>query len=70
MRIEELDDNASQQERQAQAIACDDAFVKAMTRAISRGREHVKPGTFIDRTPLSAARIRTRAAAQICASTR
>jgi hypothetical protein len=38
------------------AIASNEAFVLAMARAVSRGREKVKPGTFIDHTPAIGAR--------------
>ncbi|MDI1265015.1 MAG: hypothetical protein PS018_17330 [bacterium] len=33
------------------AVASNDAFTIAMTKAIKRGRENVKPGTFVDTTP-------------------
>lgn len=38
------------------AIASNEAFVLAMGRAVNRGREKVKSGTFIDHTPAIGAR--------------
>lgn len=44
---------------QEEAIASNEAFVLAMAKAVSRGREKVKPGTFVDPTPpIGAKRLR------------
>lgn len=40
-----------QHHRQAAAVAADAAFVRAMTRAVRRGREKAVPGTYVDDTP-------------------
>jgi len=34
------------------AVAANEAFCAAMNKAIKRGRETVKPGTYVDKTPL------------------
>ena len=49
--------NLSEKAARAAAIASNDAFILAMARAVSRGREKAKPGTFVDRTPSNARRI-------------
>jgi hypothetical protein len=51
------------------AVAANDAFAKAMGKAIKRGREKVKAGTFVDlSTPVSARRIRGEHTASSCGS--
>lgn len=37
-------------------IAANEAFIKAMARAARKGREHVRPGIFVDTTPPTQAR--------------
>lgn len=48
------------------AIASNDAFIAAMTRASAKGREKVTPGTYVDRSPPIGARF-VRAIAPISA---
>lgn len=53
----------------AEVIAADDAFVKAMNKAIKRGREKVSPGTFVDTSaPIGAIRIRGEVIYSACGS--
>jgi len=51
------------------AMASNDAFVLAMAKAVSRGREKAIPGTFVDPTPpIGARRIRGEIAMSACGS--
>lgn len=58
----------SDREIKAHAITANDAFTAALARAIKRGREIVRPGTFIDLSPTSALRIRGDLAVSPCGS--
>ncbi|MCS3725452.1 hypothetical protein [Bradyrhizobium betae] len=51
------------------AIASNDAFIAAMTKASAKGRERVRPGTYVDTTPpLGAHFIRAIAPHSACGS--
>jgi hypothetical protein len=39
-----------------EAIAANEAFTAAMTKALKRGRERATPGTYVDRSPSLSAR--------------
>jgi hypothetical protein len=59
----------SERATQAAAIACNDAFVQAMTKAVKRGREKVTAGTYVDLTPpIGAVRIYAEPAMSACGS--
>lgn len=59
----------SEKAERAAAIASNDAFVLAMGRAVRRGRETAKPGTFVDLTPpIGAIRIRGEVLMSACGS--
>lgn len=50
-------------------LASNDAFITAMTKAIRKGREKVRQGTFVDATPpINALRIRGSIAISACGS--
>lgn len=49
-------------------IDTDDAFSAAMKQAIKRGRERVKPGTFVDRTATYARQLRGEVAMSVTGS--
>jgi pyridoxine/pyridoxamine 5'-phosphate oxidase len=54
---------------QQTALASNDAFVVAMNKAIRKGREKVKAGTFVDHTPpIGAVRIRGETLMSSCGS--
>jgi hypothetical protein len=59
----------SEAEMRKQDIRANDAFTLAMQRAIKRGRETARPGTFVDRSsPVGALRIRGEVAISACGS--
>lgn len=59
----------SEKEMKKSAVACNDAFVLAMAKAVKRGREKVKPGTFVDLTPaINAYRLRGEVLMSSCGS--
>jgi hypothetical protein len=47
---------SEKQERQA-AVTSNEAFARAMKKAMARGREKVRAGTFVDTSPTHARRI-------------
>jgi len=50
-------------------LASNDAFIAAMNKAIRKGREKVRPGTFVDASPhVGARRIRGDVAISSCGS--
>jgi len=56
---EDIHPQAAAQRRRAATIAADEAFIKALTKAIRRKRERATPGTHVDLTPpINAVRIR------------
>lgn len=58
---------AEKSDRQT-ALAANDAFTAALTRAVRRGRESAVPGTFVDHTPTYARLIRGEIAISACGS--
>lgn len=58
----------SEKSARDEAIKSNDAFILAMAKAVKRGREKVKPGTFVDPTPTYARRIRGDVAISACGS--
>lgn len=46
----------SEKSERVTAIKANDAFVLAMAKAVKRGREKVKPGTYVDSSPPIGAR--------------
>lgn len=58
----------SEKEARSTALAANDAFTAALTRAIGKGRETVCPGTFVDLSPTFARRIIGEAALSACGS--
>jgi hypothetical protein len=58
---------SEKQERQA-ALAANEAFARAMTKAVARGGEKVRAGTFVDHSPTQARRIYAEARVSACGS--
>lgn len=66
----DFDRNMSLSEKACREDAqrCNDAFTRAMAAQISKGREKVKPGTFIDPTPSYAMILRGEVSMSPCGS--
>ncbi len=59
----------SEKEQHKSAIASNDAFLLAMRKAVSRGREKAVDGTYVDLTPpINARRIRGEVLMSACGS--
>lgn len=59
----------SEKEMRHQAIASNDAFLLAMTKAVRKGRESAKPGTYVDLSPaIGSYRIRGEVLMSACGS--
>lgn len=58
----------SEKEARTAALAANDAFTRAMQKAVKRGREKAKPGTYVDTSPTFARTIRGEAPMSGCGS--